>query len=106
MVHGILRLLVGARSLGLRCWSKVWVQVLHGERHAELEGGRSPLLELARQLCEAGFVDALSKCDAAVWEAAKEALTASQQAEIEEKLRVVIEQPTAQLVKSSRRCKQ
>ena len=43
-----------------------------------------------------GVVDFLSKCGAAVWEAAKEALTASQQAEIEEKRRVVVEQPTAQ----------
>ena len=40
-------------------------------------------------------MDSLSKCDAAVWEAAKGALTASQQSEIEEKRRVVVEQPTA-----------
>ena len=39
--------------------------------------------------------DSLSKCDAAVWEATKGALTASQQSEIEEKRRVVVEQPTA-----------
>ena len=30
-------------------------------------------------------MDSLSKCDAAVWEAAKGALTASQQSEVEEK---------------------
>ena len=35
------------------------------------------------------------KCDAAVWEAAKGALTASQQSEIEEKRRGAVDQPTA-----------
>ena len=40
-------------------------------------------------------MDSLSKCDAAVWEAAKVALTTSQQAEIEEKRGVAVEQPTA-----------
>ena len=40
-------------------------------------------------------VDSLSKCDATVWEVAKGALTASQQSEIDEKRRVVDEQPTA-----------
>ena len=43
-----------------------------------------------------GVVDFLSKCDAALWEAAKGALTASQPAEIEEKRRIVVEQLTAQ----------
>ena len=37
-------------------------------------------------------MDSLKVC---VWEAAKGALTASQQSEIEEKRRVVVEQPTA-----------
>ena len=37
----------------------------------------------------------LSKCDAAVWEAAKGALTASEQSEIEEKRRDAVDQPTA-----------
>ena len=40
-------------------------------------------------------MDFLFKCDAAVWEAAKGTLTASQQAEIEEKRRGAVDQPTA-----------
>ena len=40
-------------------------------------------------------MDALSKCDAAVWEAAKGTLTATQESEIEEKRRIVVVQPRA-----------
>ena len=42
---------------------------------------------------EVWVVDSLSKCDAAVWEAAKGALTASQQSEIEERRRGAVDQP-------------
>ena len=103
MVPGILRLLASARSwvLGtaLPVESVGSSQILHCEIRAELVRDRSPLLEPAR-LRQAvqksgGVVDSLSKCDAAVWEAAKGALTASQQSEIEHKRRVVVEQPTA-----------
>ena len=103
MARGVLRLLVTAR-----CWvlgtalpvenvgSK---QTSHGEIRAGRAGGTSPPLQPARLQqaiqSQGEFVDSLSMCDAAVWEAAKGALTASQQSEIEEKRRVVAEQPTA-----------
>ena len=91
---GILRLLVSARSwvLGTAlpvasvvenkfCMARS-VQVLRAEQAAS--GSKS-----------GGVVDSLSKCDAVVWEAANSALAASRQSEIEEKRRVVVEQPTA-----------
>ena len=59
----------------------------------------------ARRSKAGGVVDSLSKCDAAVWKAAKGALTASQQAEIEEKRRVVVEQPTAQSERKAARAR-
>ena len=96
---GILRLLVSARNkvLGtaLPGESLGSSQILHGDIRAEYVGGKSPPLEPARLLRVAERQEAswtLSKRDAAVWEAAKGALTASQQSEIGEKRRVTVEQ--------------
>ena len=91
MVLGILRLLVSARSWVLG----TALPVERGEIRAGLAGGTSPPLEPASGSKLGGAVDSLSKCVVAVWEAAKGAHTASQQSEIEEKRRVVFEQPTA-----------
>ena len=101
MVLGILRLLVSARSGVL--WTALQVesvdssQIVHGQRRAVLWAAEAHCGRPARQLREAqkagGVVDSL---DAAVWEAATEELTASQQAEIEAKRRVVVGQPTAE----------
>ena len=67
-------------------------QIQHDERRAELVGDRGPLMVQANQ----SLVFQRQGCrDAATWEA-KGALTALQQAEIEEKRRVFVEQPTAQ----------
>ena len=98
IARGILRLLVTAR-----CWVPVEnvgsKQTLHGEIRAGRAGGTSPPLQPAKLQqaiqSQGEFVDSLSMCDAKVWEAAKGALTASQQSEIKEKRRVVAEQPTA-----------
>ena len=86
--------LVGKRSQ-LTAWPVESVgskHILHGEISAGLAGGKSPPLEKVRG--RRRVVDSLSKCDAPVWEVATGALIASQQPEIEEKRRIVVELPT------------
>ena len=72
---------------------------MQGEKRSRSCGRNKPSVGVSQAAASGaesgGVVDSLSKCDAAVWEAAKGALTTWQQAEIEEKRRVAVGQPTA-----------
>ena len=88
---------LATECLGLRCWSKVWVQVNKCvARHAQslwvAEALRWSQPGSFGWLEGRGVVDSLSTCHAAVWEAAKRGAHGV----AKKKRRVVVEQPRAQ----------